>query len=299
MDVLYFAFANNPQEPLDGLKREDAGINRLIEPMAANGNFRNVRDSFATLEFVADKLRTYRKELVLFHYSGHAGSDMLGLEDGSAYASGIAELLAACPRLQVVVLNACATQGQVDRLHQKGIPAVVATYRAVEDAQAVAFALQFYSSLAQLESLESAFKAACGFVQAKDNGLETEKTTRGLALRQKSTGEVCWALLLAPHSENVSGWKIIGAIPAAEFIKKTRASIAAGKTDESIREVLAFTQNDHPDLHTETVQLSEQWKQLARKNRTGTISNADAGLEQRQIVFRLLNTLQQLEEDSK
>ncbi|MEO6039540.1 MAG: CHAT domain-containing protein [Saprospiraceae bacterium] len=207
MDVLYFAFANNPDRPLDELKREDAEINRLLEPLAANGRFRIVRDSFATLDAIADKLRTYRQELGLFHYSGHAGSDRLDLEGGPARALGIAELLGACPNLQLVVLNGCATVGQVQYLHEKGVPAVIATSRAVEDPKAAAFAIQFYRALSYLDPLEAAFHAARSYVLALDDRLDID-STRGLGLRGKPANTPCWGLSLMPGREDVLRWRL-------------------------------------------------------------------------------------------
>lgn len=207
MHVLYFAFANNPDHPLDELKREDAEINRLLETLAASGRFRIVRDSFATLDAIAEKLRTYRNELVLFHYSGHAGSNHLDLEGGPARALGIAALLGACPNLQLVVLNGCATVGQVLCLHEGGIPAVIATHRPIEDPKAATFAIQFYRALSYLDPLEAAFTAARGYVLALDDRLDID-ASRGLALRQKPADAPCWGLSLAPGREDVLRWRL-------------------------------------------------------------------------------------------
>lgn len=205
MDVLYFAFANDPDRPLDELKREDAEINRLLEPLAARGRFKIVRDSFATLDQVADKLTLYKQDLVLFHFSGHAGHDRLLLQGEQAYALGIAALLGACKRLQLVVLNGCATYGQVRVLHEQQTPLVIATHRPVEDPKAAAFAIQLYRSLSLLDTVEAAFEAARGRVLSMDDRLDVG---RGLALRQDSPDNACWGLSQAPGREESLQWRL-------------------------------------------------------------------------------------------
>ena len=204
MDVLYFAFANHPDRPLEELKREDAEINRLLEPLAARGLFRIVRDSFATLDTVVDKLNLFKRDLVLFHYSGHAGPDSLELLGGSAQSKGIAALLAECPQLKLVLLNGCATQPQVQALQALKIPLVIATQRPVEDPKAAAFAIQFYRSLSFLDTVEGAFNAGRGKVLSMDASLEI---TRGLALPDPD------------ESENTPAWGLFGLQGRTDVVK--------------------------------------------------------------------------------
>lgn len=214
MDVLYFAFANDPAHPLDELNREDTGINRLLEPLAARGHFKIVRDSFATLDMVADKLSLYKRDIVLFHFSGHAGPDHIQLDGEAAHAKGIATLLGACPRLHIVVLNGCATWRQIALLREHNIPLVIATHRPVEDPKAAAFAIQFYRSLTQRDTAGGAFETARGVVQAIDADLAI---TRGLALGNETPDNGCWGMNWAPGREDAANWRLptgASAIPA-------------------------------------------------------------------------------------
>ncbi len=110
MDALYFAFANQPSSPLPELTREDAEIIQLLEPLAANDQLKLVHDSFTTLKTLANNIDNWKENLVLFHFGGHAGPNQLDLLDGSAKSRGIIALLEECPRLQLVVLNGCATR---------------------------------------------------------------------------------------------------------------------------------------------------------------------------------------------
>lgn len=205
MDILYFAFANDPNQPLDELKREDIEINRILEPLAAKGSFKIVRDSFATLDMVADKLSLYKNDLVLFHFSGHAGPNSIQLDGALAQSKGIAAFLAMCPRLKLVVLNGCATFNQVKLLHEHKVPAVIATHRPVQDALAAVFAIQFYRSLAQLDHLNSAFDTGRSKVLALDAALPI---TRGLDLRGKPANEPCWGLNVLEGREDVGDWRL-------------------------------------------------------------------------------------------
>lgn len=208
MDVLYFAFANPPDHPLEELKREDLEINSILEPLAARNNFRIVRDQYATIDAVVEKLSLFKNDLVLFHFSGHAGADRIELMDAVAKSTGIAELLASCPKLLMVVLNGCATYPQVKHLQEINIPLVIATHRPVEDPKAAAFAIQFYRSLAFLDTIEGSFNAALGKLLAMDDKLSVE---RGLDLRSKpeNTDGPCWGLFKTSGREDVLKWSLI------------------------------------------------------------------------------------------
>jgi hypothetical protein len=306
MDVLYFAYANDHTQPLDELKREDNEITRLLQPLADQDCFRYYRDPYATLDQVADQLSAYRDRLVLFHYSGHAGAELLKLEDGPAHAPGIAGLLGQCPRLRVVVLNGCATAGQVRALHTQGIPAVVATHERVGDAKAATFALRFYRQLADRHTLEAAYESAKSYLEAKYETVEFD-VTRGLALRHAAPATPCWTLSIAPGHDEMLQWRLPRNAPAhearggtqppapSEIVKKTRTMIAGGKTEPAIRDLLAYAEAHRPDLFAEIVQLSNRWEELAKKQRTGTIRFDDAMVQRNQIVRDLLETVGALE----
>ncbi|MBK9492737.1 MAG: hypothetical protein IPO07_31155 [Haliscomenobacter sp.] len=249
MDVLYFAFANHPDRPLDELKREDAEINRLLEPLAARGLFKIVRDSFASLDSVADKLDLYKRDLVHFHYSGHAGPDSLELLGETARSKGIAALLGECKRLQIVVLNGCATFPQVDALLGLSIPLVIATQRPVEDPKAAAFAIQFYRSLSMLDTVEGAFKAARGRVLSMDDKLNI---SRGLALRNEPAVQQsdCWGLYGLPQREDAAKWRFSSSVNAPQlkrFEPNARLMAALMKALAPYREPIQTMLNDEAE----------------------------------------------------
>ena len=97
MESLFLAFANRQSDPLPTLREEDDKACSLLSRRAGQGHYALHRDSYASLPKVAEQLLNYRDSLVAFLFSGHAGRDWLLLEDQSARAEGIAELLGLCP----------------------------------------------------------------------------------------------------------------------------------------------------------------------------------------------------------
>ena len=61
--------------------------------------------NYADKKALADRISEVKDDLCLILYSGHAGSDMLLLDDQEASADGFRDLLKLCPKLQLVVLN--------------------------------------------------------------------------------------------------------------------------------------------------------------------------------------------------
>ncbi len=191
MDTLFLAFANDPDRPLPSLQEEDNRIYQTLSPRQQQRHFLIHRDSSARLEHMARDIALYRQELVLFHYSGHAGGEALHLDGGEAKALGIAQLLGKCPKLQVVVLNGCSTKGQVELLREAGVPAVVATSAPVEDTKATNFAIRLYECLANGEALGDAFDLAIGQVLGQDDQIEVHRTLV-LRMPEKPNDEPLW-----------------------------------------------------------------------------------------------------------
>ncbi|GAB3334728.1 hypothetical protein GCM10027299_43220 [Larkinella ripae] len=161
MDTLLFCFANDRNHPLPALRDEDDGIDRLLDLRSSKGHFQKVRESFATTEAVAGKLLTYQQTLSLFHFSGHAGSTVLQLEDSPARGAGLAQLLGRCPNLKLVFLNGCSTLQHIRLLLAQNVrAAIIATSTPIEDQAASRFALNFYRALANQHSVEEALDRA-------------------------------------------------------------------------------------------------------------------------------------------
>jgi hypothetical protein len=138
----------------------------------------------------------YHGRIALFHFAGHADAYALLLTDAqgnekSADAKGFAAFLAEQPSLDVVFLNACSTQPQVDDLLAAGVKAVIATGAEIPDDWALAFADRFYTGLAGGAGLASAFRAAEAALRAE-------------------LGEQAWPwrLFPAPDGGAMAGWRL-------------------------------------------------------------------------------------------
>ena len=102
------------------------------------------------------------------HFSGHANEDVLGFdtEDDSdnpgqdVSADLFARAVGAVdePPL-LVVLNACDSEPQLERL-LRVVPMAIGMSDEIGDADAMSFAARFYTSIADGQSVRSAFEAA-------------------------------------------------------------------------------------------------------------------------------------------
>jgi hypothetical protein len=138
----------------------------------------------------------YHGRITLFHFAGHADAYDLLLTDAqgnekTADAKGFAAFLAEQPGLDVVFLNACSTQPQVDDLLAAGVKAVIATGAEIPDDWALPFAERLYTGLAGGAGLASAFRAAEAALRAE-------------------LGEQAWpwGLFPAPEGGALAGWRL-------------------------------------------------------------------------------------------
>ena len=178
MKTCLFCFANSRDRPLPELRHEDETIDRLLDPLSSQQHFQKIRDSFATTDSVVSKILAYQDSLCLFHYSGHAGSSALDLEDSSARAVGVAQLLVRCPQLRLIFLNGCSTLEHIRLLREKSSKAIIiATSTPVEDTVATQFSIAFYRALSSGTTLGEALERARLELQVKHT--TTIETIRG------------------------------------------------------------------------------------------------------------------------
>ena len=207
MDTVLLTFSNQPAELLPTLQEEDDALNRLLSPRARERQFLLQRDSFVTLEKLPSYITLYRDDLVLFLFSGHAGRDKLLLGDGAARSFGLAQMLGQCPKLKLVFLNGCSTQGQVAELQAAGIPIVIATNAPVNDRKASFFSIRFFEALQQQFSIREAFDMAKGALETVFEGLKVEQH-RGIGWQGKLPDEPAWGLYFSEKAEHLLDWKL-------------------------------------------------------------------------------------------
>lgn len=212
MNVLFFAFANDPKNPLPNLQKEADEIRRLLSRGELEGHYLIKLDPYATREKISYYLSLYKDHITHFHYSGHAGQDVLLTEKETTHADGIAQLLGQCPKLNCVFLNGCATDGQVEGLWKNGIGSVIATQSSVSDVTAAQFSIRFYQALAVHNDLQTAFELAKGDALTQDPRLHISMS-RGFSLDDiiregLAESSFRWKLYIAERKEEILTWKL-------------------------------------------------------------------------------------------
>jgi hypothetical protein len=102
--------------------------------------------------FTQDQLKTTLDQLAgrvaILHFAGHSDAGVLLSDDKAVYAEHIATHISTWSRPpDLIFLNGCHNAAQVEAFHAAGVPVVIATHRAINDAQAAGFAREFYASL--------------------------------------------------------------------------------------------------------------------------------------------------------
>ncbi|MVM40565.1 hypothetical protein GO730_27675 [Spirosoma sp. HMF3257] len=118
-------------------------------------------------EYIRKDIVDYNERVLIFHFSGHTGSDAIFLTGAVGRADGLAGLLAQNARnLKLVFLNGCANEKQVDVLFANNIPVVIATQCKVGDKIATEFSRCFYEALSTYgNTIQSAYTAAFNAVR--------------------------------------------------------------------------------------------------------------------------------------
>ncbi len=207
MSAIFLAFANDLNNRLPTLSQEDDQVYATLSRRAAQQHFTLHRDSSITTRKIAEFLILYRDTLAIFLYSGHAERDALLLEDESAQAEGIAQLLGQCPNLKLIILNGCSTAGQVEHLLQlPNNPIVIATSAPVNDLAATQFSIRFFQALSeQFDTIENAFQAGLGAAQ-----LTSQSATRAgrQQLTPTASKEPVWGIYYNPEAAMNLSWTL-------------------------------------------------------------------------------------------
>ncbi|MEI6486197.1 MAG: CHAT domain-containing protein [Sphingomonadales bacterium] len=190
LPAIFLAFANDEDAHLPLLKRERASISALLQKMENRGAIQLAEDPAASIDGLFDQLTALGPRLAILHYGGHANGGGLLLENTPqagaagnqfAHAQGLAGMLGQLGGVQLVVLNGCATRGQVEGLITAGVPAVIATSVPVQDEAATAFAEQFWLQLARGEPIGTAFNTASDYLVTKYGPEKQVQTFRGIS----------------------------------------------------------------------------------------------------------------------
>jgi WD40 repeat protein len=220
--VVFLAFANARDDRvpyLRNLPQEARWLRLALRRAERAGLCQLVERNNATLEDILDVFQDpeYRNRIAVFHYGGHANGYQLLLESASGHsavvdAGGLAAFLSQQRGLQLVFLNACSTEPQVEELLDAGVAAVLVTWRAVDDEVAKEFAGRFYVGLAGGAELQTAYKEAEGAIRAR-YGSSTQAMW-WVEAEEGETAEDCWPwrLYVRKGAQVVETWNLPDAV---------------------------------------------------------------------------------------
>ena len=179
----------------------------------------------ASIKQVFDLIEDWkqRKDILIYHYGGHAEGAYLLLDNESggslsANARGLAKLLGQIPSLQLVFLNGCSTYEQVKLLLDSGVKAVIATSAPIQDQLAQIFSNRFYRNLSSGQNLEESFNQACQEVQSYEQQVTQATAFRSLEFDQFAAqpDQMPWGLYYQPDRPEVLKWKLPQTVTAKD-----------------------------------------------------------------------------------
>ncbi|MEM7375113.1 MAG: CHAT domain-containing protein [Bacteroidota bacterium] len=162
--VIFLAFAFDPEHPLQFLNQE---FKAIYDGSMKEKHRKRIIDVWdekeATPHVVADVFEDRKGQIKIFHYAGHANSKTLKLKGDDVRAEGLKKYMEG---VELVVLNGCATRGQVaEYMEIDSVKAVIATRVEVDDDQACKFADRFYKKLIkEKQTLYDAYASAIDFI---------------------------------------------------------------------------------------------------------------------------------------
>lgn len=207
--VALIIFSNDLDSYLSNIEIERKYIEEALEQYHDSNRLKVITRSSVTIQDIFDLFNRYKGRIALFHFAGHASGVGLQLNDAVfnqeiGRTEGLADLFqreVADGQLQLVFLNGCSTQGQVEKLQQAGVPTIIATNAAINDTKALHFARTFYNSLAHSHqptafqhsvNLQQAFETAIAYLKSTESDVEIEKTAKGLKLKRKKGTPIPW-----------------------------------------------------------------------------------------------------------
>ncbi len=213
--ILLFAFANDPENPLSALDAEQKLIREKLAGAVEEGLCEIKFIVPANIDLILDAFKHYPNQIAVFHFAGHAGSFELCLQaaDGKkeiAHAEGFAEFLGLQRGLQLVFLNGCSTQAQVEGLLSAQVGAIIATSQAINDEIATGFSGRFYQSLGAGDGIQKSFQEAAAAIKMRKGSGASQ---RGLYYRSPAAAadRFPWDFYVGKGAETAREWNLPGA----------------------------------------------------------------------------------------
>lgn len=206
--LILLVFANDTTDYLEQIQQEKQLLHSILQPVANRLEYDLEIQEYTTFDELIDYLDSNRDRLIMLHFAGHSNGELLKLDEGVAYASGLKGKLHACQHLRFLFLNGCNSAGQVDQFVEIGIQSIIGTNDFIRDDVALKFSEAFYKNLAALENsitVGEAYEQAKSTVKAKyDDSFEALNRSFDLGGDKHTPQE--WPWFLKP--ENEQNWKL-------------------------------------------------------------------------------------------
>ena len=219
--IIYMTVANpqtNDDEKEDsslpGLQKEIQSINETLRGLQFGDKLTLYQELKPSPTSISKTFREGNGRIRLFHFAGHAnehGLYFLDHESKTKLADGkaLANFFSHQENLDVVFLNGCSTQGQVNGLLEGGVKAVIATSASVGDDLASEFAQEFYENIKSNRPLKEAYEMAFNIViEADTNRNDYVKKLRFMADKEQNEDCKLWDYYPNPLYKDVDDWVI-------------------------------------------------------------------------------------------
>ena len=258
--VFLFFFANDSKQTLQ-LDEEWRKMEQILMQAEKEDRLKYDISPSTKREDLWKKFDHYHQQIACVHYGGHSNEEGLNLKDTVLGKKSLATLLGQEKQLQFVFLNGCANASQLDILFNAGVPAIIATTEAIQDAQAIQLAQQFYSGLCAGRSIKEAFEKAVALVNRASK--EALVAYRGIYSRANKTAPFEWGLYA--KDEEALNWTLA---------KKEKWNTNSQLTDNLVpygeRKIPRYLTR-LPALETEVIGrgnvLSALWEKLEQSDR--------------------------------
>ncbi|MEO0775390.1 MAG: CHAT domain-containing protein [Bacteroidota bacterium] len=275
---VFLAFANSATDYLRFLEQESRGLLDIMLRLSEDlGQVRYDHRSDITTDQVYNILLRIRDRLSILHFSGHADSLHVHLENGQHNIQNLCQLLGQVPHLQLVVLNGCSTKGMVEALLEVGVKAVIATSVEVDDYKAAVFSEAFYQSFSLGNPLQKAFLDALSHGSLPPPpGVDATIVPRATFKRrhgaQAERDPIPWGLYFREEARHILEWRLervddtTPTRPTHPEITKLRRRATELKEElldlrmgiEDYEDILAETPADHPRRRQRERRLKSQ-----------------------------------------
>lgn len=173
-DTIMVAYSFNQDNPLQ-VEAELGAIRALVQQTKCKID----PQENSNQQQIEDRLIKIGKDILIFHFAGHAGGASIELNDEFSPEMNFTDMKVFsqviakdASGLRLVFLNGCSTKEQSVYLRNQGVPAVISTTLPLDDVYALKFARRFYELFFKNErnlSLKEAFERALQSFNSLEN----------------------------------------------------------------------------------------------------------------------------------